>query len=209
MKYLFLAMLLALGACDDNDNKSSPVNSSNWQIGPVINGTNYSKGLPTKAKVEPGAVISFPISQTAEPHYVTIPTGSLATKKEIKATFKIEGSPTALIYGAGCPETSVSALTLYFQRKDDDWQKNGWRWWYRPSRVTLAGVGTYEIVAPLDSPKWTSVMGMKAETSPEVFNAAKREAYLVGFTFANCTGAGHGAKATEPVKFTLLSWRVE
>ena len=40
--------------------------------------------------------------------------------------------------------------------------------------------------------------------NPNEFAAAKASADRVGFTFGNCQGYGHGARATAPVKFVVL-----
>ncbi len=199
-----LAALLVLSACDGKDSQPARGGDSTaWQIGPVIDGKNYSKGLPKTTAA------SFTISPTAEPHYITRPTGSLAGKQRIRARFKVEGPADAVIHGAGCPVTSPSALTLYFEVNGPDWNMDGGRWWAKTQRHRPLLVNTeFEIVASF-SEEWGSVQSMTSTKNPARFAKDRADAGRIGFTFANCEGSGHGAVATAPVQFTLLEWRVE
>lgn len=182
------------------------VRAGAWEIGPTINGRNYSRGLFGATQLIDGW--AFLIGPTAEPHYVTFHYGSLRGKREIRMRFRIEGPPGAIIYGANCPVSSPSAVTLYFQRRGDDWSTDGARWWATFASVPINGArGETEIVAPLDA-TWTSVNTMTAQNNPEEFAAAKADADRVGFTFANCEGYGHGARATLPVRFVINAFEV-
>lgn len=210
MKWRWAALAaLLLAACEGDDGGSpsrSPATVPAWEIGPVIDGKNYSKGLPLRP-TQYADGWGFPISATAEPHYVTTRIDSLVGKSQIRLRFKVEGDGT--IHGAGCPVDSPSKVSLYVQRDDDEWQMNGWRWWHGPSSVKLAGAGTHEIVAPLDDTAWRSVEGMTAASSPVNWTATKRDTHRVGFTFGNCEGAGHGARATAPVRFVVTAFGIE
>uniref|UniRef100_UPI0038688432 hypothetical protein n=1 Tax=Sphingomonas sp. TaxID=28214 RepID=UPI0038688432 len=112
------------------------------------------------------------------------------------------------IHGAKCPYGSPSAVTLNFQRRGDDWATDGGRWWATYAKDQNKGpMAETEIVAPLNA-KWTSVQNMTAKTNAIEFAAAKANADRVGFTFANCEGFGHGARATVPVKFVVTRFEV-
>lgn len=200
---LALSGLLAGGV---DARRVSGVPASAWEIGPVINGRNYSPGLSRPSQLRSG--FGFTISPNMEPHYVTFRHGSLAGKSQIRMRFRVEGPNGAIIYGAKCPTRSPSAVTLYFQRRGDDWASDGARWWASFAKVTLRGpTAETEIVAPLNA-RWTSVLRMNARTNPNEFAAAKADADRVGFTFANCQGYGHGARATMPVRFVVTSFEV-
>lgn len=200
---LALSVLLAGGV---NAKTATRVPASAWEIGPVINGRNYSPGLSRPSRLADG--FSFTIGPRAEPHYVTFRHGSLAGKSQIRMRFRVEGPRGAVIHGAKCPTRSPSAVTLYFQRRGDDWATDGARWWASFAKVTLRGpTAETEIVAPLNA-RWTSVLKMNARTNPNEFAAAKANADRVGFTFANCQGYGHGARATMPVRFVVTSFQV-
>lgn len=177
-----------------------------WEIGPIIKDRNYSRGLFRPSEFKDGW--GFVISPTREPHYVTFRHGSLTGKKLIKMRFRVEGPKGAIIHGAKCPTRSRSAVTLYFQSRGDNWRSDGARWWASFAKVKLRGpMAETEIVAPLDA-RWTSVYSQNAQKNPREFAAAKRHADRVGFTFANCEGYGHGARATAPVRFVVTSFQV-
>lgn len=183
-----------------------PLSVAAWEIGPVIDGHNYSQGLFGASQSNEGW--TFLLGPNAEPHYVTFHHGSLSGNREIRMRFRIDGPPGAIVYGAKCPVGSPSAVTLYFQRRGDDWSSDGERWWATFASVPIKGpMGETEIDAPLNA-KWTSVNIMTADTSPAEFAAAKAEADRVGFTFANCEGYGHGARATAPVRFVVTAFEV-
>ena len=182
----------------------APANS--WEIGPVINGRNRSLGESFHSITKGGW--GFTISQNSEPHYVTFHHGSLRGKKEIRMRFRVDGPANASIYGAKCATTSPSAVTLYFQRAGDDWATDGGRWWATFSSSPLSRpTGEKEIVASLNG-NWTSVLQMSARNNPREFEAAKAYTHRVGFTFANCAGFGHGARATQPVRFVVTHFQV-
>lgn len=195
-------LLLSAGA----GAKPGLVPASAWRIGPVIDGRNYSQG---PARPSPaGAGLSLGIGPHVEPHYVTFPHGSLQGKTRIRMRFRVEGPDGAIIYGAKCATGSPSAVTLFFQRADDDWRSDGGRWWAGFASAQLSGpTGETEIIAPLDGP-WSSVVSMTARNSPGAFAAAKANAGQVGFTFANCEGLGHGARATTPVRLIVTRFEV-
>lgn len=196
--------ILPAGGVDAKTATTVPANA--WEIGPTINGRNYSPGLSHPSRLADG--FSFAIGPRAEPHYVTFRHGSLAGKSQIRMRFRVEGPRGAVIHGAKCPTRSPSAVTLYFQRRGDDWATDGARWWASFAKVTLRGpTAETEIVAPLNA-RWTSVLKMNAQTNPNEFAAAKADADRVGFTFANCQGYGHGARATMPVRFVVTSFQV-
>ena len=185
----------------------APFPASAWEVGPVINGRNYSRG-PLRPSPS-GAGLTVAIGPQAEPHYVTFRHGSLRGKRQIRLRFRVEGPRGAIIYGAKCSTGSPSGVTLFFQREDDDWTTDGGRWWATFATVSLNGpMGETEIVAPLDG-RWTSVVAMTAANSPNEFAAAKAYAGRVGFTFANCQGFGHGARATMPVRFVVTRFQVQ
>ena len=203
---LLPAVTLGLLAISIDAEAVAPFPASAWEIGPVINGRNYSRG-PLRP-FPSGAGLTVAIGPQAEPHYVTFRHGSLRGKRQIRLRFRVEGPRGAIIYGAKCPTGSPSGVTLFFQREDDDWASDGGRWWATFATVSLKGpMGETEIVAPLDG-KWTSVATMTAANSPNEFAAAKANAGRVGFTFANCQGFGHGARATTPVRFVVTRFQL-
>lgn len=189
MRAIALAALILAG-CGDGDSNSSP-SSGAWEIGPVIDGRNYSIGLPRSTDG------SFEIGPNAEPHYVTRGSGSLAGKSAITLRYRVEGPE-------GTAFTPCANITLHFQARNDDWKTEGYRWWATFASVPLT-LGTHEITAPLDG-NWTGTFTASAATNLDLFNDAKASAERVGFTFGNCTGYGHGARADRTVRFTIDSF---
>jgi hypothetical protein len=187
------ALVLVLASCGGEEQYRG------WEIGPVINGRNYSLGLPNETDG------TFPISPTAQPHYVTKPSGPLTGKTAIRLRYRVEGNAT--IHGAGCGALSPSKVTIYFQREGDNWAKEGYRWWATFASQRLTAAGEYEITAPL-SGRWTGIESANAYDDKPLFDKALEETARVGFTFANCTGYGHGAQATGPMRFTIVRFEV-
>lgn len=163
-----LLPLLLLASCDD----SPPKPPQGWQIGPVINGKNYSVNCP---KAFTG---SFQIGP-CEPHYVTKP----GSKVPASLTFTLDGG----VEGLKCDPATIS---LYFETRDNDWYSdNGGRWWTGTIPLTP---GTHTITAGT----WRSTLGMTSETHPTEFARAKANIGKTGFTFGDCTGLGHGVKGS-------------
>ena len=226
---LILLSIAALGisACASNDSQTTPLpipaarlmDASQWEIGPIFGGTDYSIGLPVHPTSAPDGTWYFVLSPDSEAHYITFPYGSLSGKSSIHIKLKIESSdPTAYLYGLGqgCSPTPT-AITLYFQRRGDTWQDgdDGWRWWATFASHQLANQSgslptEFEIDAPLTGPdaKWTSINTKTWSNAPQDLAAAITNADRVGFTFANCSGYGHGARASAQVKISVESFTI-
>lgn len=214
---LLLLLLAVLTGCDDNNDGDGgsppPVHRANMmdaadvQIGPVIGRRNYSIGLPLNPTPVAEGGWQFPLGPDYEPHYVTARLGSLEGKSRISMRFAVDLADGAVIHGAKCSEQSRGTVELYFQRRGDDWATDGWRWWASFAPIPLSE-GEFTISASLTS-NWTSVQNKSAASDPDDFRASVRDADRVGFTFGNCTGRGHGIRATGPGTFRLLEFKVE
>jgi hypothetical protein len=199
---LTIALVLSLSACaSDGDTDEAP-RISQWLIGPVIDGKNYSRGLPDAAERHPeGWAIDFGPDQS--PHYVTRDAPTLTGRTLIRMRFRTEGAP---IVGVGCP---TGTATVFLQARGEKYSgSDGKRWWASFATVQLGEPKEYEIVAPLDG-NWTSANTMQAHSAPEAFAAALKDAQHVGFTFGNCEGLGHGITATGPAKIVVTHYGVE
>ena len=195
-----IALTLLLASCGgDHDSpkpRPTPIPVNGWQIGPIIDGKNYSINMPLQpSKDSEGWYLDF--GPDSEPHYVTFQHGPLNGKSLIRGHFKIEGE--GYIFGKACP-SNPSSITLYFQKRGDDWSTYGNRWWATFATKMPIEVGQeFEIVAPLDGP-WTSVMTKTHDNAPMDFAESVRDADRIGFTFGDCESYGHGARATGPVR---------
>ena len=178
-----------------------------WEFGPIINGTNYSKGMPARPSPHPdGLAFQFPLVGGSV-NYVTFRHGSLKGKSRIAMQYRVEMAPGVRIVPKCCPDM-ISALTVYFQRRGDDWNSDGWRWWFTSGTVAPIPSGPGEIAAPLNG-QWTSVFKMSSSGAPSQFQEAINSADRVGFTFGGGDGYGHGDYATGTATFVLTSFVVE
>lgn len=182
--------------------------AASWEIGPIINGKNYSSGMPlSPAQSSDGWVFDFPL-YPGSVHYVTRHFGSLAGKSHIVIKYRVEGDAAVQIFPYCCAQLSSMGPTLYFQQAGDDWNTDGKRWWATFNSPFPIQVGTYTLDIPLDG-KWTSVNTMTAEKNPSQFATAKQNADRVGFTFGGGDGYGHGVYTNGPARFVLESFVIE
>ncbi|GAA4015390.1 hypothetical protein GCM10022280_12660 [Sphingomonas swuensis] len=211
MKRFVLAALLLAG-CDDDQPRAptpeemgplgDPAVSTAWEIGPVINGNNYSGGAPLHPEqAADGLVISFPTPET-HVHYVAFRHGSLAGKTTIRMRYRVEGG---LFRPVKAPELPSIGPVLYFATSDNDWRSDGQRWWVSLPPMPIEP-GEYELVASLKG-VWGSVMTMTSANAA-AFEAAKAKADRVGFTLGGGDGLGHGVTADTPSSITILSFEV-
>lgn len=188
-----LALILAaalLTGCDGGDGgNDQPRPTSAWEIGPTINGRNYSKGF-----------VKGNVIDVNDVHYVT-----RKAVPPLSGTMTVSFHLSAPLTGTGCGAQPATA-SLYFQREGDDWNTDGARWWSTFATVQLDHAGDYTITAPLDGP-WTSVEKKTAASHPGDFASSKVKAERVGFTIGNCTGFGHGG--TGPATLTITGFSVQ
>jgi hypothetical protein len=144
-------------------------------------------------------------------HYVTFHHGTLAGKRHIEMRYRIEAAPGVRILPVTGP-TLPSIITLYFQRRGDDWSGRGpfeaYRWYATFASQSPITPGEHVIVAPL-SGKWTAVETSSAGGNPAAFDAAVAAADQVGFVLGGGDGYGHGVFATGPARLVVTQFRVE
>ena len=103
-------------------------------------------------------------------------------------------------------------IRLYFQREGDKWTGRGrqrWYRWYAPNatvRELTPGIFTME--ANLDFKGWVPVSSGGENIRADAFADALEYADRVGFVFGSRVAAGHGVYATNPARFTLLSFDI-
>lgn len=212
-----LAALILLAACGlagdaDGDPPGEPADATSWQIGPIIRGRNYSPGAPLRPTPSPGGGWHIDLPQApGSVHYVTFRHGSLSGKRRIVMRYRVEADQGVRILPATDPRLQ-SIITLYFQRRGDDWSGAGefetYRWFATFASRMPVEPGEWEIVAPLDA-RWTAIETSTAESHPGGFSEAIAEADRVGFVLGGGDGYGHGAFATGRARITVLDFRVE
>lgn len=180
-----------------------------WEIGPIINGSNYSHGVPLHpVKTVDGWAIDIPSSDGV--HYVTAPCASLEGKSRVSLHYRIEMADGVAIQPVTAP-VGPSMLTLYFERAGDNWSGEGkyeaYRWFATFATQTPVTAGEHEITAPLDG-EWTAVMTSSASGNPSGFADAKRNAARAGFVLGGGTGYGHGVFATGPARIVVTGFEI-
>lgn len=178
-----------------------------WEIGPIIDGKNYSHGVPLNPIADGnGWYIDLPQSDGV--HYVTRRSGSLAGKTKITIKYRIETAEGVKIVPSSEPNALSIGPTLYFQRRGDDWKTDGWRWWATFTSPIPIVAGTFQITAPLDG-AWTSVNTKTAANHPSDFAAAVQNSDRIGFTLGGGTGYGHGVYATGSARIVVTDFTIE
>lgn len=162
--------------------------------------TAITDGNSYGAKVEADGSFDFPQAPNSV-HYVTRACEGL-TGTQIRLKYRIDGGP---LYAESDPKAPTIGPTIYFERKGDDWQTDGMRWWATFNAQSPIVPGEHEIIAPFDA-KWTSVEHYNAVDNRASFLAALNNAARVGFTFGGGTGYGHGVYGSG--RFTLLAFEL-
>ncbi len=213
MRTIGLGLALSLAACSTTKDRPVSAGSTDWLIGPIIEGKNYSVGMPEHPTPNGDGSYSFtmPATPAVHTHYVTLPHGSLAGKTSIRFRYRIEMEPGTVIQPRTAPG-GPSMITLYFQQRGDDWSGSAryetYRWYYTPGTIMPLTAGEFEMVAPLDG-NWTAIQMSSRETEPGRYAAAIADATEVGFVLGGGDGYGHGVYSEGgPVRFTIISYEV-
>ncbi len=186
--------------------------ASAWTIGPIIRGRNYSRGMPLRPspRAAGGWHVDFPPPPRSI-HYVTFRHGSLAGKRRIVMRYRVEADPGVRIVPRTAPG-APSMITLYIQRRGDDWSGLGpyeaYRWFASFATHSPVTAGDHLLVARLDG-NWSAVQSSTARTNPAAFRAALADADQIGFVLGGGDGLGHGVHATGPARLIVTSFRVE
>ena len=207
-----LASLTPAGAAKPTP-AANPMDANAWEIGPVTPTRNYSVNMPLKPSPHADGWyfdLPQPDSAAGHVHYLTFRHGPLTGKSRIVLRYRIEAEPGVQIYPTNYPGWQ-SMLTMYFQRRGDDWSGRGkyesYRWWATFRSQAPLIPGEHELSVGLDE-NWTAVQTSSAATNPKAFRDAIRETERVGFTFGGGDGYGHGVYATGPARFVVTSFEV-
>lgn len=184
-----------------------------WRIGPVIDGRNYSQGMPPRPSPSPeGWHFDFPHpdARAGHVHYLTFDPGSLREARELRLHYRIEAAPGVRFVPQEFPQHEA-ILSLYFQRRGDDWRARGekeyYRWYAPAAAVVPLERGEHVVTVPLED-EWISVYGKPRSEAPRAFAAALAEAGSVGFVLGSAGGRGHGVYATGPARMIVLDFAI-
>lgn len=191
-------------------NAAPPSNA--WEIGPIIRGKNYSRGMPLRPSDGPGGAsfaIPGPSAADGHVHYLTVPTRPLAGARRIVLRYRIDAAPGTRFVPQESPHLPAT-LSLYFQRAGDGWttRQPDWRWYAPADRTMPLRPGTHTVSIGLDE-DWVAMTGPGAHANRQGFREALEDTARIGFTFGSEGGRGHGVFATAPARFTILDFRVE
>lgn len=214
---LLLTGCSALGLDDEDDPPQppavgvylNPMDPTNWYIGPIVNGENYSVNMPLHPSPHPdGWVLSLPLAGGSA-HYVTMAVGSLTGQNRIVMQYRVEVDPGVSIVSRSDP-SAASALTLYFERKGVRWTSTyeDWRWYASFATQRPIMPGQHQMQARFDE-NWTAALTSTRETNPVGFAAALENAGRVGFVLGGGDGLGHGVYATGPARIVVTEFKVE
>lgn len=193
-----------------------PMDPGVWEIGPITSKGNYSVNMPLSPSAHPTGGWFFdipnPTAAAGHVHYVTFKHGSLSGKSRIILRYRVEMAEGVQIVPTDEePNTYQSMLTIYFQRRGDDWSGRGkfeaYRWWASFNIQMPIKAGPNVVEVPLDG-SWTAVVSSTATNNPKAFRDAIREAERVGFTFGGGDGLGHGVYATGAARFVVTGFEV-
>jgi hypothetical protein len=181
--------------------------SANWQLGPIINGKNYSVGTDwypaTGNFTWPVAQKGLPREQTPGPHYLTKPCSGIQGRS-IRVSYTVTGD--GKFFGSVGGQSDFVYLCVFFRViPGDNWGGiDGFRWWSETQFPITPGSHTIEVA--LSHPAWVSVMG---KGTPDLFTNAMMTAGEIGVTFGNDEGRGHGVSSeTGNSAFVLESFEV-
>ena len=182
-----------------------------WEIGPVIRGESRSRGMPLNPSAGPGRAFQIALpGPGGSVNYVTARHGPLAGKSRMVLEYRVEAAPGVQVVPRTAPQLPAQ-ITLYFQRRGDNWSGRGpfeaYRW-YATFATQSPTPGSHRMVAPLTG-NWTAVQHSSARSNPAAFSAALAEADRVGFVLGGGDGYGHGVFATGPARLIVTSFRVE
>ena len=184
--------------------------TDDWQIGPVISGRNHSAGMPSRmTPAAAGATFEFPRSRNEGlVKYITRPVASLSGATSVRIRYRIEAEPGTRFVAHEHPDRPA-IVSLYFQRRGDNWLAQGpyagYRWYAASNNVLPVKPGTHQVTLRLNREDWKPV----TRGGEGGFEEAVRNAGRVGFTFGSEGGRGHGVYATGPARFVLLEYRLQ
>lgn len=187
------------------------MNPQAWEVGPIFDGVNVSRGVALHpVACDGGWCIDIPLAGAGSLHYVTVPTGSLVGKTKVTLVCEFIMADGVRICPVKSPD-SPSLLTLYFQRRGDNWSGVGkyetYRWYASFDTQMDLTANQYTLEARFDE-EWTAIISSSRATQLEAFNAALANAGRIGFVLGGGDGLGHGVDATGSVKMIVKSFVV-
>ena len=185
-----------------------------WQVGPIMGSENMSRGVPLRPLLHLdgwSVDIPYPDINAGQVGYITVPTGPLTGRKLVRLNFRLEMAEGVKLCPAKSPD-SPSLLTLYFQRRWDNWSGRWpfetFRWYASFATIVDLHAGEYTLEARFDQ-NWTAVETSSRKKNPSAFQSAIDNAGRIGFVLGGGDGLGHGVFATGPARIVVTGFTVE
>jgi hypothetical protein len=184
-----------------------------WEIGPSIRGRNYSVGMPAQPAPARGGGVAFdfPVAGSGQIDAMITNVGPLAGARQITMRYRIDAARGTRFVPDERPE-QPGTVSLYFQRRGDNWSARGrygsYRW-YVPARAVIPlEPGVHTVTVRFDEP-WGNVNGVQNSQDPAGYRAALEDTARLGVAFGSSGLRSHGVYATGPARFTLLALDIE
>lgn len=174
----------------------TPGATSAWAFGPIINGENFTKGMPARPTTQ-GTTWYFDFkNKPSEVDAVVNKTPpNLVGATKIVLRYSVTGGG----FLASGENNVPGRVGISVQRKGDNWSGTGkyqqYRLYGQPRPLLAAGSGTIE------ASTWTDVQGKVA--SPAVVATVFANADNISIVFGG-SFASHGVYATQPSRFTFV-----
>ena len=179
-----------------------------WEIGPSIRGRNYSVGMPTQPAPARGGGVAFdfPIAGRGQVDAMITDVGPLAGARQITMRYRIDAARGTRFVPFERPNEPAT-VSLYFQRRGDNWSARGryesYRWYVPGQAVVPLTPGEHTITVGLNE-RWTNVYGVGNDADQRGFAEALRDTAQIGVAFGSIGRRSHGVYATGPARFTLI-----
>jgi len=183
-----------------------------WEIGPWVRGRNYSIGMPAQpSPARDGVTFDFPLAGSGQIDAMTTVVGPLAGARQITLRYRISAARGTRFVADESPGEPAT-VSLYFQRRGDNWSARGrygsYRWYVPVRAVIPLDAGEHSVTVRFDEP-WGNVNGVLNSQDPAGYQAALAETSRLGIAFGSLGLRSHGVYATGPARFTLLALDIE
>lgn len=201
-----LVLALTLAGCGSGGHQvHTPPAGPGWNIGPVINGKNYSMGMPAYPTAD-GAGWRFAFSTLPTDHVDYVQgrgvIASLVGVKQVVMHYDVTGSG---FVPHGVTDGRPATVGLCFQRRGDNWSGAGafqsYRWYSR--QLPELKAGNYTLTVSLTLQSLGDVYGKSDNQA--ALDATLADLDNIAVVFGNTSGAGHGVYATAPAQFKMVS----
>jgi hypothetical protein len=181
-----------------------------WKIGPHVRGRNYSVGMPAHPSTTPRGGITLEFPQRGEIDALTTSVRPLARARQITFRYRIDAPAGARLVSAETPDRPAT-VSLYFQRRGDNWSGRGrfasYRWYSPAKAVIPLTPGERTVTVRLDE-TWTNVNGIPNSRDPKGYASALENTGQIGIAFGTSAARSHGVYSTGPARFTLLEFSI-